>query len=214
MLTNREGFTLIELLVVIAIIAILAAILFPVFARARERARQTSCLSNVRQLTTALMMYAQDYDETLPYACRWGPDDNVREWHEYLQPYIMNEQILVCPSQAGRSLGYGWNWQNFGYRTAAGGFSRNPGRTLAEIEQPSETIIIGDNPDEGQRAAGSRWIYGPDQQDPDGNWTDDPALANVARRHNEGGNYGFVDGHARWVAAMTAAGEEDIWTVD
>jgi prepilin-type N-terminal cleavage/methylation domain-containing protein len=74
MMTRQQGFTLIELLVVIAIIAILAAILFPVFARAREKARQTSCLNNVKQLTLAIMMYAQDYDETYPYACRWGPE--------------------------------------------------------------------------------------------------------------------------------------------
>jgi len=64
---SRNGFTLIELLVVIAIIAILAAILFPVFARAREKARQTSCLSNLKQLSLAILMYAEDYDETLPY---------------------------------------------------------------------------------------------------------------------------------------------------
>src|SRR5476651_819462 len=68
---SRHGFTLIELLVVIAIIAILAAILFPVFARAREQARRTSCLSNMKQIGLALFMYAQDYDETLPerYGC-------------------------------------------------------------------------------------------------------------------------------------------------
>ena len=212
---QRKGFTLIELLVVIAIIAILAAILFPVFARAREKARQTACLNNVKQLTLAIMMYAQDYDERLPYADRWGhPDGGQPYWYVYLHPYIMNEQVRVCPSQPNRARGYGWNWQNFGYRAMSGTIGRNPGRSLAEIRRPAETIIIGDNPDDGSRAAGGPWVYGPDQQDPDGNVTNDPALSNVARRHNGGGNYGFLDGHAKWINAITATAQDDLWTVN
>jgi prepilin-type N-terminal cleavage/methylation domain-containing protein/prepilin-type processing-associated H-X9-DG protein len=94
-----RGFTLIELLVVIAIIAILAAILFPVFARAREKARQTSCLSNVKQLDLAALMYAQDYDEWLPcdyYACN-SSTTHARLVGQIL-PYIKNQQIMYCPS--------------------------------------------------------------------------------------------------------------------
>ena len=104
MLRKERAFTLIELLVVIAIIAILAAILFPVFARAREQARKTSCLSNTKQLNTSLLMYVQDFDETYPFA-NWRPDVapwNVNkyaaEWQNAIQPYIKNEQILHCPS--------------------------------------------------------------------------------------------------------------------
>jgi len=99
MRTRGRGFTLIELLVVIAIIAILAAILFPVFARAREKARQTSCLSNVKQLDLAAMMYAQDYDELLPcdyYACN-SSTTHARLVGQIL-PYMKNQQILYCPS--------------------------------------------------------------------------------------------------------------------
>ena len=93
---KKKGFTLIELLVVIAIIAILAAILFPVFAQAREAARKSSCQSNLKQLATAVMMYKQDYDEVFP-AHRW-PDATHDPWWWQIQPYTKNAGILVCPS--------------------------------------------------------------------------------------------------------------------
>lgn len=108
--TYKKGFTLIELLVVIAIIAILAAILFPVFAQAREKARQTSCLSNLKQMGLGFMMYAQDYDETMPAAfilasptgvvgINGGGRAEIPYEHQIL-PYIKNDQIFSCPSDA------------------------------------------------------------------------------------------------------------------
>ena len=105
-MSKRRGFTLIELLVVIAIIAILAAILFPVFARAREKARQTSCLSNLKQLGLGLQMYAQDYDGMIFANCACpGPPLVSRYQHEgnavalsYVYPYVKNDQIYHCPS--------------------------------------------------------------------------------------------------------------------
>src|SRR4051812_39870731 len=104
---KRRGFTLIELLVVIAIIAILASILFPVFAQAREAARKTSCASNVRQLGTAFLMYVQDYDETFPQVTYSGeaghtnPDNfGVFRWPWLVLPYIKNMEIYRCPSQS------------------------------------------------------------------------------------------------------------------
>ncbi len=119
---NRRAFTLIELLVVIAIIAILAAILFPVFAHAREKARQSSCLSNVKNMNTALLMYTQDYDETFPLTA----PDNVRAffttpadrtatspvglarrqgfWSNSISPYIKNWQVYTCPSAQERNI--------------------------------------------------------------------------------------------------------------
>ncbi len=98
-MNKSKGFTLIELLVVIAIIAILAAILFPVFAQAREKARQTSCLSNMKQLGVALNMYAQDYDGALSQTS-WevGSLKSKIHWSYLVQPYVKNLQIFVCPS--------------------------------------------------------------------------------------------------------------------
>lgn len=116
---HRRGFTLIELLVVIAIIAILAAILFPVFAQAREKARQTSCLSNMNQLGKAAMMYAQDYDELLvphrtvntlnPFVGQYPASQaNVNDrtfWCSLLQPYVKNLQVFKCPSNPNGWVG-------------------------------------------------------------------------------------------------------------
>ena len=120
----RRGFTLIELLVVIAIIAILAAILFPVFAQARDRARQVGCLSNLRQIGLATQMYAQDYEETTPN--QWWTHSGCTEWDctpaWQLAPYIKNTQVWVCPSK-GRGapdpsvtkfISYGFNWWTIG----------------------------------------------------------------------------------------------------
>jgi prepilin-type N-terminal cleavage/methylation domain-containing protein/prepilin-type processing-associated H-X9-DG protein len=122
--TRRSAFTLIELLVVIAIIAILAAILFPVFAQAREKARQASCLSNLKQIGTATMMYVQDYDERFPFNDNQNTENalpdgrryrGMNQWPLQLFPYVKNGGVWVCPSDAtsGRNgLGNGWNTAN------------------------------------------------------------------------------------------------------
>ncbi len=191
---NRRGFTLIELLVVIAIIAILAAILFPVFARAREKARQTSCLSNVKQIMLSIMMYAQDYDETLI------PASQLRftgDWYRALEPYVKNIQVWSCPSNPvnvtatySQFLGYGWNYAEFGYRYIEGEEDMAAGRVpprygwctaLGDIEYPAETILIGDNTDTQTYC---RYLYRRSTSSPS--------------RHNGGGNMGLCDGHAKW----------------
>src|SRR5215467_4880842 len=97
---NSRGFTLIELLVVIAIIAILAAILFPVFAQAREKARTASSGSNVKQLGLAIRMYVQDYDEHFPFG-GWRPNnDGTWDWQNSTAPYIKNKGLYYCPSSS------------------------------------------------------------------------------------------------------------------
>jgi prepilin-type N-terminal cleavage/methylation domain-containing protein len=99
---KRRAFTLIELLVVIAIIAILAAILFPVFAQARDKARQTACISNIKQIGMALIQYVQDYDELLPHhagdPANFMADTAVPNWCRNIQPYAKNTGIYSCPS--------------------------------------------------------------------------------------------------------------------
>lgn len=110
--SNRSGFTLIELLVVIAIIAILAAILFPVFAQAREQARKTVCISNLKQINLAVQMYVQDYDETIPLLCgsnTTNPGTTFYTWQDAVQPYMKSYQVLFDPDAfySGSTLAWG-----------------------------------------------------------------------------------------------------------
>ncbi len=170
---QRFGFTLIELLVVIAIIAILAAILFPVFAQAREKARQSVCLSNQKQLSLAFQMYSQDYDETLP-PYSYGPgtagyigyfgEDGPR-WADMLLPYVKNTGVFDCPD-AGVHLtkyvgGSYFDTQTYSYGYATPSFDSGTdanygvaGRTLAQLTSPATTIMLTDSRiDKGEGSA-------------------------------------------------------------
>jgi prepilin-type N-terminal cleavage/methylation domain-containing protein/prepilin-type processing-associated H-X9-DG protein len=176
----RKGFTLIELLVVIAIIAILAAILFPVFAKAREKARQSSCLSNVKQLGIALLSYAQDNDEM------FHPHRDTAQtyaWMDIINPYVKNSQIFKCPSGTGPGVRvgtnvnniythYGYNWRQLGSDTAGSQ------RSLGSVTMPAETITYSDSV--SYVVSYYEHFYYP------------------MAVHNEGSNVGFVDGHAKW----------------
>lgn len=190
----RRGFTLIELLVVIAIIAILAAILFPVFARAREKARQSSCLSNVKQIMTAFLMYTQDYDERTPLNMGYVPVE-VR-WFNTLVPYIKNDQLLQCPSDPDLAIAFGqpYSW---------GFFHLDEGNTnlwggavaLAKIKYPAEVMAFGEI-----AAAGSNWgVFTNVGTGGYARWAPD--------RHNDGMNVGHVDGHAKWYSKGYLEGE-------
>jgi len=187
---RRSGFTLIELLVVIAIIAILAAILFPVFARAREKARQTSCLSNIKQLGMGMYMYTSDYDERTPIGYS-GLGWWTGTWKERVYPYVKNYQLYDCPSRrAGIPPAlygcYGIN-AYIGENVAS--------VSLAQVNMPAETFAIGEN-DDGDWVIEPRDGYGPPAPWPQPGWVKD--------QHNGGTNFAFLDGHGKWLTLSTA----------
>jgi len=197
---GRKGFTLIELLVVIAIIAILAAILFPVFAKAREKARQTSCLSNCRQLGTAILSYAQDYDEGLiPYA--WGGSGEPPMWYNMLEPYLKNTQILHCPSQAGLAA----NAYSYGvYRNLGALVVPSSLWCLADLKNPSTSAALMDTRRNDNEAISINCFYPP------------PTIGNgsygcMSDRHNGGANITFFDGHAKWLSRTSAWGSTTLY---
>jgi prepilin-type N-terminal cleavage/methylation domain-containing protein/prepilin-type processing-associated H-X9-DG protein len=213
-----QGFTLIELLVVIALIAILAAILFPVFAQARDKARASTCLSNVKQIALAGSMYVQDYDEQMvpTYQYYDGFSGNVnylRWWYDMINPYVKNWGVLQCPS--GRAFntsgvtkvdtnnGVGGVWISYGTCSntwCVGSFGS--AKSYAAVVEPANTIWVA----ESSSASPELWVR-------DGLWgwtcpknqiPPDRRAANVAcSRHSEGGNYAFVDGHAKWLRKTT-----------
>ena len=206
----KRGFTLIELLVVIAIIAILAAILFPVFARAREKARQTSCLNNVKQLTLGILMYAQDYDEALPHYSNfrnytsgsWGVRNST--WYYNIYPYVKNTQAYVCPSYANYSVGYAWNIDYIGYASSSS--VRVPPTKLADIVDASNTLLLLDCAAYSGMYKPNRWILNPGSYA----YLYDLYLPWV-QAHNGGANVGFADGHAKWILAETVMLNDDLW---
>jgi len=227
---KRRAFTLIELLVVIAIIAILAAILFPVFARAREQARKASCASNLKQIGLGVLMYTQDYDEKYPLSNMGYTGGRV---YEVLDAYIKNDQVWICPT-AGElkngsgtarlySGGYGWNICGLTYAPNGNGFGWRPtyqctpgggsdatnvhAVTLAEVEEPSQTVVAADPVSNGYQGNGVQ-LYATAQRripvlhggqvGPFYN-TASTEIAGEPKSFEGGGNYMFADGHVKYL---------------
>jgi prepilin-type N-terminal cleavage/methylation domain-containing protein/prepilin-type processing-associated H-X9-DG protein len=203
---SRKAFTLIELLVVIAIISILAAILFPVFSRARENARRTSCLNNVKQLGLAVMQYTQDFDEKLPASI----DDSSapKYWFDRIEPYVKSKQVYFCSSEGNPfkkdaaapmsrdNISYGYNYVYTTWRPhssyAFGGHS------LARFQSPANTVLLGDT----HRNNAQGYVIA---------WT---GTYELDARHMEGVNIAYMDGHAKWQKLPGDIYQETNWDFD
>jgi len=209
--TRFKGFTLIELLVVVAIISILAAILFPVFARARENARRASCLSNLKQIGLGVMMYTQDYDEKYPFSYPSVESERTKQadksmpgykftttlatpdhwvtWMDRIYPYVKSTQLFVCPSAPSTtSPSYGYNR-----------VSVYEGISMSDVKEASKTALSMD--------MNSTYAAYSMNCGEGGLWLSNKTSTyhQYVALHLDGANFMFYDGHAKWLSYNNVA---------
>jgi prepilin-type N-terminal cleavage/methylation domain-containing protein/prepilin-type processing-associated H-X9-DG protein len=214
---RTSAFTLIELLVVIAIIALLAAIMFPVFSRAREQARKSSCQSNLRQVGLAIYQYVQDYDEKYTIMDLYPTANTGGRWYDLIQPYAKSRQVFACPTSGPVLANSSYCWNFTGTRPLTGavgnGFGYRPTQfktpsgtgvlSMSGVEQPTDTILLTDPSSNG---------YGGNGLSAVGYLTTDympvlhggkpySATAATVTDFSGGGNYLFADGHVKFLQA-------------
>ncbi|MHB0913389.1 MAG: prepilin-type N-terminal cleavage/methylation domain-containing protein [Armatimonadota bacterium] len=207
---NRKshGFTLIELLVVIAIIAILAAILFPVFAKAREKARQATCQSNLKQLSLAIAMFAQDNDEMYPYALindAGDVDKADQALPDFINPYVKNLNIWKCPSQTGTGI----NRADAIALTVLGGsdamdcltttYSNGCYGVPTHYQANSQLLAVQSNGSGGQVSMAAAVVPAETVTLIDGTYAAYPDLTGYVAQHSDGMNVGWADGHVKYM---------------
>lgn len=219
MKTRDRAFTLIELLVVIAVIAILAALLFPVFSRARDKARQASCASNLKQIGLAAALYSQDYDERYPlgHAPEQDPlttfdggGDYEPHFIELLRPFIRNSQnqgVWRCPGDPSAQLRKEGDHTEFHVSYAVNGWFEY-GQPLAQVDKPAAKVYVVESTDDDHV---HWWEWGRKQESdpfrPVAQLPQKPLNEEVARkRHAEGANYLFADMHVKWAKFETLWG--------
>jgi len=222
-ISRKRGFTLIELLVVIAIIAILAAILFPVFARARENARRASCQSNLKQIGLGMMQYTQDYDERYPlYRVPETSGETTPRpfgWADAIQPYLKSTQLLQCPSESTGpgSLPTDASYTDYAYNLWIGGYStggKGTALSLSTIEQPTLVVMLTDyTPGQSQLYTLGRNTGSAEQYTTASTGTmaapTNPGFAQLPKtaiRHLDGVNLLFADGHVKWYKGNPTTG--------
>lgn len=188
-----RAFTLIELLVVISIVALLAAILFPVFASARERGRQAACLSNTRQVSVGVLMYAQDFEEVLPPCAYEDPatGEDV-EWLDLVEPYVKNRAVYLCPSDAASTrVSYGVNELAF---VDLEDDPDDPPLALSDFKTPSRTLMLGETGTKDDYRAPVPDVF---KMVEPGDDLDDEDDARPAPRHFNRVSVAFMDGHVK-----------------